>query len=433
MKRILLLALALILLFSATACDLISYADSMIWPKTPTPSVKTPSPNEVTGNVPTPTLKPSSTPSSNRLLIWLPPEMDPGAETEAAKLLKNRLDSFANERGISISVRLKANNGPGSMLEALGAAKAAAPEALPHLVVLNDSDLRCAAQAALIYPSQSFTSILRESDWYAYARSLGNSEGQAIGLPFLGDPLVMAYDSELLDRRPPDEWEAIRMNIGRVGFAADDPQGRFLLLLYLNAGGKILDEEDGVLELEALTAALRLLREAEMTNHISDSSLQIQTPEQVWQGFNSWKFHYGIMPASSVLDGMKETQARKIVPTLTDPLISLTGGWAWAVTAMDVQRQEIAQDLAAYLVESEFLAAWSEAMQVLPARPSSLGAWAPSAIKASFEEASKNAVILPPKDVMDRIGPVLRNATILIVRDHANPEETAKQAVESLK
>ena len=432
--RALVWASALIMLIGLSACDGIRFPDSLSWLQTPTPAEPELTPTSPAETQTTGTPGPTSTPAANRLMVWLPPLMDPAANNDAAKLLKNRLDSFATSRGISITVRLKETNGPGSMLEALGASKEAAPAAMPQLVVLDQFDLRTAADSALIHPNQGFASILQEADWYGYARQLAVWHNQTVGLPFLGDPLIMAYDAALLDR-PPDEWNAMRINIGKIGFAGDDPQGRFLLMLYFNEGGMIVeeDEENTILQVEPLAAALHLLRETEMTSHIADAALQIQTPEQVWQGFDTWKYHYGIMPASALLRGMDQTRTSKIVPTLTNPPISLSTGLAWAVTALDPRQVELAEELAAYLTETEFLGEWSEAVKLLPARPSALGAWSTGEMKASLEQASDGALILPDKNVMDRIGPVLRNATILILRDHADAQETAKQAVESLR
>jgi hypothetical protein len=46
---------------------------------------------------------------------------------------------------------------------------------------------------------------------------------------------------------------------------------------------------------------------------------------------------------------------------------------------------------------------------------------------------ASGAVLYPSDAIMNNIGPILRNATLLILRDNANVAETAKQAVESVK
>ncbi|HEX9012650.1 MAG TPA: hypothetical protein VF813_04005, partial [Anaerolineaceae bacterium] len=96
---------------------------------------------------PTPPLQqtsvPKSTPAAQQgFILWLPPQFDPAADTEAGRLLKDRLQAFGKqEPGVNIDVRIKASSGPGGLLESLTAASAAAPDAVPSLVALSRSDL----------------------------------------------------------------------------------------------------------------------------------------------------------------------------------------------------------------------------------------------------------------------------------------------------
>ena len=63
--------------------------------------------------------------------IWLPPQFDPRSGTPAAKILKNHLDLFiALNPGVQIEVRIKAEDGPGGLLDSLGSTNVAAPLAL---------------------------------------------------------------------------------------------------------------------------------------------------------------------------------------------------------------------------------------------------------------------------------------------------------------
>lgn len=113
--------------------------------------------------------------------------------------------------------------------------------------------------------------------------------------------------------------------------------------------------------------------------------------------------------------------------------MTLTDAWVWALGSQEPQRQELALALIAHLSETQFLAEWSEALKALPARPTALGAWEEIPFKSALEKMASGAILYPPDPIMNSLGPILRNATLLILRDNADVVETAKQAVESVK
>jgi hypothetical protein len=131
---------------------------------TPAEPVVTPSPDATQAS----TIAPL-----DKLVIWLPPQFDPAVNTPAAKLLKNQLDAFSlAHNNIPIEVRIKAVSGPGALLDALSAANAAAPLALPDLVALSRSDLEAAALKGLLAPFDGSSATFDDADWFAYARQM---------------------------------------------------------------------------------------------------------------------------------------------------------------------------------------------------------------------------------------------------------------------
>jgi len=70
---------------------------------------------------------PTPAPPPEKLILWLPPELDPNGETAAAAILKDRLNEFAYLNSIEIEVRIKAVSGGGGLLDALRTTHAAAP------------------------------------------------------------------------------------------------------------------------------------------------------------------------------------------------------------------------------------------------------------------------------------------------------------------
>ncbi len=119
------------------------------------------------------------------LVLWLPAEMDPGAESQAAALLQARLSTFAETEGIDITIRLKSLSGSGGLLDVLTAASAAAPQALPDLILLPRRDLETAALKSLVTPLDPLTSIVDDEDWFPYALEMSLIQGSFTASPLL--------------------------------------------------------------------------------------------------------------------------------------------------------------------------------------------------------------------------------------------------------
>ena len=133
----------------------------------------------------TPTVLPVT--EARVLRIWLPPRFDPNADTESANLLKQRLADFESAHpGVKIEVRIKAEEGATSLLNALSITNSAAPAVLPDLIALSRPDLESAALKGLIHPVDGLSVLLDDPNWYPYARELGHIENIGYGLPFAG-------------------------------------------------------------------------------------------------------------------------------------------------------------------------------------------------------------------------------------------------------
>lgn len=232
---------------------------------------------------------------------------------------------------------------------------------------------------------------------------------------------------------PSNEWSDTRLNYGHFGFAADDPRGTFLLLLYLSLGGQVQNELGTTILQEApLSAALQILKDGLNTRHYSNAVVTMQTPDQVWAEFTARRIDTAFLPVDVVLLG-RENTSEAPDPALTSPAMTLTDAWVWALGSEEPQRQELAVALIDYLADTQFLAKWSEALKAIPPRPSALGSWGETTLKSALEKMASGAILYPSDAIMNNIGPILRNATLLILRDNANVAETAKQAVESVK
>ena len=435
--KVLLVVLIVSSLLGLTGCELLPETWELPWNQAATISPEqtdVPEPTGVTGEATdvVDTQTPTPAPPPENLILWLPPDLDPNAETAAAAILRDRLDEFAYLNTIEIDVRIKAVSGGGGLLDALRTTHAAAPTSSPDVVALSRDHLLQASQSDVVFWNEGLKTVIGDLDWYNFGRDAATVQGEVMAVPFKGVPMGLVYQS-LNQLIPSNEWTETRLNYGYFGFAADDPRGTFLLLLYLSLGGQVQNEQGLTILQEApLNAALQTLKDGLNTRHFSDLVTTMQHSEQVWIEFSSRRIDTAFLPVDVVLKG-RETTPDAPDPAFTSPGMTLTDAWVWALGSQEPQRQELAVALIAHLSETQFLAKWSEALKEIPARPSALGSWEESSLKPALEKMASGAVLYPPDAVMNNIGPILRNATLLILRDNADVGETTKQALESVK
>lgn len=432
----LVLLLIVVVMITLTGCESLPFDINPSWMRTPTSVSGTevpPEPDATATEDANPsdvTATPAPTPS--KLILWLPPELDPHGETEAAGVLMEKLNEFAYANKVEIVIRIKSKSGAGSLTDSLTATRTAAPEILPDLILLSSPELSLAARRNLIYANDGIANLLGGTDWYPFARQLGTIEEEVLAVAAMIDPYAMVYNasSQLI---PSNDWDQIHKNFGIFGFAAEDPMGKFLLLQYMNAGGSVMDGQGyALLEEDSLITALQVLKDSLNTRHINDLSLTYQNDSQVWQSFLDRNLDTAVVPVSLVLsypyDNPEEPRA-----AMTEPSISIGPASAWALANPDTSRQELALVLLEELMQTEFLGRWTEALHKLPSRPSALGVWTHPTLKPALEVLAETTRILPEDSVINQLGPILRNATLLILRDSGDVVETALQAIESLK
>lgn len=435
-------ALQLLLVFglvlSLTACDLLPKTIDIPWlnPQThetvvPLPGVKqTPTVPDLQTQPPEDTTPPEPPKS---LKLWVSPELAPGPETAAGRLLQDRLLVFEEQSGVAVHIRVKSQTGAGGLLDSLEAASAVAPQALPDLIVLSHQDLAAAAEKKLLYPHAEMADLMKTEDWYPFANELADQGAEILGIPFMGDALVALYDpqSEVV---PAADWSEVVSGQGVLGFAADDPLAVFPLLLYLSLDGEVEDPQHHILlEKKPLTEMLTILRTANQERKISDLSLGFQSHAQAWKAFLSRSLDAVVVPANRLIGPSPDPGLEQIKPSLMAPRMTLINAWAFALSSPDPAAQRIAASLADFLTESQFLAQWTQALGMLPSRPSALSLWEDNTYQASLDVIASTALLNPRAEVYNRVGPVLRNAVILILKDNASPEETAKEALESMQ
>lgn len=391
----------------------------------------TPPPDDAT-ETPGPALTPTATPVPS-LTLWVPPEFDPGAGTPAGDLLDSRLAEFSRlNGGVRVNVRVKAASGPGGLLESLNASYGAAPLNMPSVVALSRSDLETAALKGLIQSLDGASTMIDEADWYEYARQLSMVQGTAFSLPFAGDALVIAYRPTMVVAAPSD-WETINRLAQPMAFPAGDGQALFVLALYKSMGGGIEDaQRRPMLEPETLAEVLQILADGEEREVFPYWLSQYETNAQVWQGYQELRVNALVTWSSNYLASLPPDTAAVSLPNLNDTSLTLATGWGWAVADTVPERRALAFQLAEFLADGEFMSDWTEAAGYIPTRPSALASWSNQNLKTLLSPVAVSARARPSNDLLAALGPVLKDATLKVLKRESDATQAAYSAAERL-
>ncbi len=368
--------------------------------------------------------------------IWIPPQFDPNGTSMASGLLRARLDQFESESPTArLDVRVKALDGPGGMLDSLVAASAAAPSALPDLLLLPRALLESAAVKGLLYPYNGSTTIMEDVEWFEYAHQLAQLKESTYGIPFAGDAMVLAHSLTAGGLTPLSLGDTLGQ--GKVlPFPAGDPQALFTLCIYISEGGKLQDNQGRpALDETQLVNILNYYQQANLAGVMPYTLTQYTDDDQVWEAFLSGQYPMAVTWASTYLRDSRTDQANLALAPLPTPdgvPFSLARGWSWALAGQDPARRRLSVRVAEFLVEKEFLAEWTLAAGYLPPRVDALQAWPTNPSRQLLEQISYSAWLVPSADLMAIISPVLEEAGIAVLEGRRDALSAASAALEQI-
>ena len=370
------------------------------------------------------------------LSIWLPPAFDPAGNSPASQLLRNRLEEFEAENPeIKLEGRVKALDGAGGMLDALVAANAAAPLALPDLVLLPRPLLESAALKGLLYPFDGLTSLVDDPGWFEYARQLAHLKANTYGIPFAGDAMALAYYSSRIGN-PPSSLEA-SISLGEVMlFPASDAQALFTLCMYL-ATGETLQDPAGrpSLDKDALVRILEFDQRASLAGVMPYWVTQYSDDKQVWDVFMGDQSPMAVTWTSTYMEYKPDAApdlALAPLPTTDGAPFTLATGWTWALAGQDPDRRLQSVRLAEFLVEKEFLASWTYAAGFLPPSVVALRSWQDADLRRIIEQISYSAQLMPPADLTSNLGPALQQAVVDVLKAQSDPQIAAQAVIDQI-
>ena len=386
----------------------------------------TPDPN-LTPTQPTPEAIAAPTlsaPQTTTLKIWVPPQFDPSADTPAGAILQARLDEFAARRPqVEVVVRVKSLTGEGGILASLRASQAAAPLALPDLVMLSRPLLEDAAEDGLIFRLDELTDAMVDENWYEYAQQLSQYKGATMGLPFAGDVLLMAYRSSVIEE-PPVDWETVLATEEVLSFPASDAEALATFALYNGGGGRFTDEEgellfDESVFLEILTFYQRGWEAGVMPYWLT----QFETESQAWAAYQERQAQLVFVWSANYLASPLEDTVLTSIPSQDGKASTIANGWLWSVASIDPVRQALSVELAEFLTTTDFMAKWTFAAGYVPPRLDVLESWTGEGSWEVLERILPSAQILPSQDTLNALGVLVRDAVVSVLKDQVTPEE----------
>ncbi len=368
------------------------------------------------------------------ILIWLPPQFDPANQGTAGIALGELFAQFMEEHpNVTISYRIKDTSGDASGLNMLSSAAAAAPNALPALMVLDRNDMVTAMQKGLIYPVKTELFADDSSSWFGFARESATVDNALYGVPIAGDPLVLAYRPALTG---PDmnNWEEILTRGLPIGFEPNSSIDLFGMFIYLSQGGRTKDEQGKpMLDQEILTQTLNFFLNGGQKGAFPPAIAKDSATGQSWKQFTDGTYQIAITKFSQYHHSQRADFTVMPIPRTDEnspyPLINT---WNVVITTQNDDLAALGTELAEMIASPEFNDRWTHLNGYLPVRTINLTEWEKDAKYAAIRIMSERGTLLPGSSVLTKLVPIVNGAVSKVILTTKSPELAASEALEAL-
>jgi multiple sugar transport system substrate-binding protein len=369
---------------------------------------------------------------SDHLTIWLPEQFDPNSGAKSSDDMLGQIESFKEENPeIVIDIRIKAESGSSSLINSLLAASSVAPNALPSVVLLSRAELEIAAEQGILQPIGSLTSVMDEGDWFPYAYKLGAYLGEIIGIPFVGDAVVLATHVDLSSVGYIPIADADRF-LPSIAFSAGDPDGIIPFLLYQSSGGVLADSQgQPAVDIDHLTNVLTAIDINRKAGIFSSRMTEYQSDEQLWAAFIEDREAGAYVWASQAVSSEGDYYLSP-PPGLGDRLFSYATGWAWCLIRKDASDLELGTAFIEKMTKPGFLAQQSTESAFLPVRPSSMEEWEGSE-KTVLAKLLESSELVPGETEISPIKSDMIKAVQEVLLGYSTPEESIQKIVERIE
>jgi hypothetical protein len=210
-------------------------------------------------------------------------------------------------------------------------------------------------------------------------QQLGTVNGLLYGLPYLMDVQHMVAGPDALVTAPTRIEDVITAGTPML-FPGRPRSGRVvndtILMLYLAAGGRLIDDEGlPTLAEAALRQSLRWVDDALQNEVFSDSILNYRTPSDYLDELTGRADAFGLVDSSVFLRTEALADYRVLpVPTTDVQTLVFVDGWVWILLTADENRQEQASEFVSFMMQTDQLIDVGLATQTLPVQERALNA-----------------------------------------------------------
>jgi ABC-type glycerol-3-phosphate transport system substrate-binding protein len=235
-----------------------------------------------------------------------------------------------------------------------------------------------------------------DPNWYPFARELGHIQNIGYGLPFAADALVLI-------RHPDFEihtWADILSIGNRLYFPAENSRALAMLSFYIAAGGSIVNEQGlPTLEEQPLRQTLTLFHDGLESGTFAPSLLQSTGEPSSEESSERMLINWSVNNWTPGRNIMQPIPGEGAAPH------AFANGWLWALAGSTPENQQLATELAEYLLEDDFLREWTREVGYLPTRV--------TLVEDQDTERSsvlESAQVLPSQEVVSILGPIMSQA-----------------------
>ncbi len=327
-------------------------------PTSPPPATATPAPELIT------------------LTLWAPDFLSAYTAEGDSTVFNEQLETFARQhRDIQVELLIKKATGAGGLYNLLSTAAPVAPQLLPDLLMLNESDLRAAAESHLLQPAP--TAGFVSTTTFPFATQATRNLTHSYGLPLLVDVEQLVYNPRV-SVHTPLSWTAVLSGRYSLLFPATPPTelaDDFLLAAYLGSDGAVLDEDGApTLErarLEELYAFLAALH----TEGRLRVDLELQNTSDCWAAYQQGQGTLSVVSAGEYWNTSSRIGSPMWIPTLEGEPFALAHLWSLALVTEEPRRQAAALELMAWLAAPQRTAELATEAWMLPSNLAALEMW----------------------------------------------------------
>jgi ABC-type glycerol-3-phosphate transport system substrate-binding protein len=387
---------------------------------------------------PTPSATPTAVPSV--INVWFPALFAYESELFTATQFSELVQDYARHAGHIVNVRLRRADGLGGIFETLNSAAQVAPSVLPDLVLMRARDLPRAAAARLIAPLSP--NLLPQDAYFTAALALARYDGEFYGIPHFLELQHAIYRG---DSSPPLAWQTLISRQVPYLFSARVARGANSTLLshYIALGGKFADQNgEPLLDYEPLLIMMSLYDEARRAGSLLSDVLDYAEPTQYWTTFLTRKntlaqvdstFYLRQRAASKPAEAAAWQVAALPYVSSEEASLSLVDGWLWALTTAEPERQRRALALIEWLQEPRRLAAFSERVNMLPARRTALNAWSAPDYAAFAARLLDRTPSPLPESVNVAVAEALQESFARLLKGELSAEAAASAALDRVR